>query len=137
TEPDRRGSLASDYQASLVMQLDVSRASVRRHRRAQGGSPIRRSITPTRARRPFDASVDHTDARNSLRRRAQAPTKRMIWSMIDWSAIGLAVHGVGSLVTIGATNRLPGGHSLPPPSRGPITARRLALSVESKTEAGT
>ena len=34
------------------------RASVRRHRRAQGGSPMLRSITPKRARRPSDASVD-------------------------------------------------------------------------------
>ena len=41
------------------------RASVRRHRRAQRGSPMLRSIRPTRARRPFDASVDPTEARNA------------------------------------------------------------------------
>jgi hypothetical protein len=40
----------------------VLRASVRRHRRAQGGSPMLRSIRPTRARRPSDASVDPTRA---------------------------------------------------------------------------
>src|SRR5262249_29994936 len=34
------------------------RASVRRHRRAQGGSTMHRSIRPKRARRPSDASAD-------------------------------------------------------------------------------
>jgi hypothetical protein len=42
------------------------RASVRRHRRAQGASPTLRSIRPTRAKRPFDASVDLN--RSALRR---------------------------------------------------------------------
>jgi hypothetical protein len=41
----------------------AQRASVQRHRRAQGGSPMLRSIRPTRARRPSDASVDPTEAR--------------------------------------------------------------------------
>jgi len=39
------------------------RASVRRHRSAQGDRSTLRSIRPKRARRPFDASVDHTEAR--------------------------------------------------------------------------
>src|SRR5262249_1606574 len=42
----------------------ASRASVRRHRRAQGDRCALRSIRPTRARRPFDASVDHIAARS-------------------------------------------------------------------------
>jgi len=41
----------------------ILRASVRRHRRAQGGSPMLRSIRPTRATTSLAASVDHTDAR--------------------------------------------------------------------------
>jgi len=40
------------------------RASVRRHRRAQEGSPMLRSIRPTRATTSLAASVDPTDARN-------------------------------------------------------------------------
>ena len=44
---------------------------------------------------------------------------------------------VATTVSIGATNRLPGGHSVPPPSRCPITARRPGLSAASKNEAGT
>src|SRR5262249_23575069 len=52
----------------------VLRASVRRHRRAQRGPSTLRSITPTRATRFADASVDPTDAR-------YAPTRRpsMTW----------------------------------------------------------
>ena len=45
-------------------------------------------------------------------------------------------HGA-TTVRLGATNRLPGGHSVPPPSRGPITAYRPAHSTASKNEAGT
>src|SRR5262249_51845063 len=37
-----------------------------------------RSIRPTRARRPSDASVDPTDARNCPTRRAREPTARDI-----------------------------------------------------------
>ncbi len=39
-------------------------ASVDQTRRAQGDRPKLRSIRPTRARTPFDASVDPTEARN-------------------------------------------------------------------------
>jgi putative transposase len=45
-------------------------------------------------------------------------------------------HGA-TTVSIGATHRLPGGHSVPPPSRRPITARRPARPAASKNEAGT
>jgi hypothetical protein len=54
----RRVALASEPTVAL-------RASVRRHRRAQGGRSTLRSIRPTRARRPLRASVDPTDARNA------------------------------------------------------------------------
>ena len=44
---------------------------------------------------------------------------------------------VATTVTIGSTNRLPGGHAVTPPSRRPITARRSALAAASRNEAGT
>jgi len=50
----------------LIRPWSPGGASVRRHRRAQGGSPMLRSIRPTRASRPYDASVDQTEARNDI-----------------------------------------------------------------------
>ena len=44
-------------------------------------------------------------------------------------------HGA-TTVSIGATNRLPDGPSVPPLSRGPVTARRKAHSAASKYEGG-
>ena len=44
---------------------------------------------------------------------------------------------VATTVSVGATNRLPDGHSVPPPSRRPITACRQVHSAASKNEAGT
>jgi hypothetical protein len=38
-----------DEQRRLIRECRLVRASVRRHRRAQGGSPMLRSIRPTRA----------------------------------------------------------------------------------------
>jgi hypothetical protein len=68
--------------------------------RSSGGTDNRVArfgpTTPTRARRPFDASVDPTEARNCPTRRARAPTTRNVWLMNDWTARRVAVHGVGS-----------------------------------------
>jgi hypothetical protein len=50
---------ASNEKEAVTLRF-MSLASVRRHRRAQRGSPMRRSIRPKRARRPSDASVDPT-----------------------------------------------------------------------------
>jgi hypothetical protein len=63
------------------------RASVRRHRRAQDDRSTLRSIRPTRASRPSDASVDPTDARKTqhLRRRNQRPVPH--WHSSDQPAI--------------------------------------------------
>jgi len=51
--------------------------SIRRRsdRRAQGDRPTLRSITPKRASRSFDASVDHSDARCAKAR--LAPSVRL------------------------------------------------------------
>jgi hypothetical protein len=43
---------------------------------------------------------------------------------------------LATTMTIGATNRRPGGHSLPPPSRRPITASRPALPLRRNTTLG-
>jgi hypothetical protein len=44
-------------------------------------------------------------------------------------------HGATTL-SIGPPNRLPDGQSVPPLSRGPVTARRQAHSAPSKNEGG-
>jgi hypothetical protein len=62
----------------------VLRASVRRHRSSLVSPRWLRSIRPTRARRPFDASVDHTEARN-------APVGELFFLLLK--TIGLARGG--------------------------------------------
>src|SRR5262245_61097584 len=51
---------AGDKQFQRCLVAPNYLASVRRHRRAQGDRSTLWSITPTRARRPSDASVDPT-----------------------------------------------------------------------------
>jgi hypothetical protein len=58
-----RGRLLPEPRRTEVRTI-LLRASVRRHRRAQGDRSMLRSMTPKRARRPFDASVDPIEARN-------------------------------------------------------------------------
>ena len=55
------------------------RAPVRRHRSAQGDRSTLRSIRPTRAKRPFDASVEPTDVRNRpiVQAARQAPSESL------------------------------------------------------------
>ena len=57
----RGGQLPEPH--STEVRTMILRAAVRRHRRAPGDRSTLRSIPPKRARRPYDASVDPTEAR--------------------------------------------------------------------------
>jgi hypothetical protein len=68
---------------------------------------------------------------------ARAPTEPSGTTMSDRPARRRPGRRNGvSTVTIGASNRLPGGHSVPPPARRPITACRPAHPLRRTTRQG-